>query len=193
MDALLSDENFRRIASSMRRRGQPGLVNAFEVERAARLAAEAKIVYGFYEEETPLFSQGRDGGCELASPVTAEECKGYVDKIAELEDKLAAAKANLRVAENELRFTRLRVELERQSNGARLARVNAAEAENKLLREVIDLVVSSAREAVERATNRLDRTEARTWGHVKPSYLESARNDLQRVVDDLSNAIKKSV
>lgn len=46
-----------------------------------------EVVFGFYEEEKPIFAQGYQGagGCELCEPVTAKEVQGYVDKIKELE------------------------------------------------------------------------------------------------------------
>jgi len=44
--------------------------------------ARSEVVFGFYEEEHPLFVQGYDKGVhELASPVTSEECAGYINTI----------------------------------------------------------------------------------------------------------------
>lgn len=48
-----------------------------------------EVVFGFYEEEYPLYVQGYDKGIhELTSPVTAEEVTGLVNKIKELNDTI---------------------------------------------------------------------------------------------------------
>lgn len=46
--------------------------------------AQEQVVWGFYEEEKPLFEQGKKGWHELTSPVTKEEVQGYVDEIEKL-------------------------------------------------------------------------------------------------------------
>ena len=49
----------------------------------------SEVVFGFYEEEYPLFAQGYERGAhELSSPVTAQECDGYVDTIKRLRAQL---------------------------------------------------------------------------------------------------------
>ncbi len=48
-----------------------------------------EVVFGFYEEEYPLFAQGYKKGInELSSPVTADEVTGYINKIIELKNKI---------------------------------------------------------------------------------------------------------
>lgn len=48
-----------------------------------------EVVFGFYEEAYPLFVQGYAKGVhELSSPVTAEECAGYVRRIQDLKAAL---------------------------------------------------------------------------------------------------------
>lgn len=51
---------------------------------------QEEVVFGFYEEETPVFVQGYQeaGGCELCEPVTAKEVTGYILKIKELEETI---------------------------------------------------------------------------------------------------------
>lgn len=44
-----------------------------------------KVVWGFYEEEHPLYTQGREGEHEICSPLTANEANGLVSKIVVLE------------------------------------------------------------------------------------------------------------
>lgn len=64
------------------------LLNAV-LRTAEQLAVQSeKVVYGFYEEEHPLFAQGSKGIHELSSEVTAEECKGYIEKIKALEKQV---------------------------------------------------------------------------------------------------------
>lgn len=43
-----------------------------------------QIVWGFYENEMPLYTQGKAGAHELTSPITAKEANGLVATIAAL-------------------------------------------------------------------------------------------------------------
>lgn len=58
-----------------------------------------EVVFGFYEEEKPLFAQGYQGagGCELCEPVTAKEVQGYVDKIQELTKTISTQKEIIKI------------------------------------------------------------------------------------------------
>jgi len=59
-----------------------------------------EVVFGFYEEEHPMFVQGYDKGVhELTSPVTAEECAGYVNLVRINKDRAEKAEKRLREAE----------------------------------------------------------------------------------------------
>lgn len=55
-------------------------IKSFEADADA---LEELVVWGFYEDDYPRFAQGNAGIHELSSPVTAEECKGYIDTIKE--------------------------------------------------------------------------------------------------------------
>lgn len=51
-------------------------------------AAREKIVWGFYEEETPQYGQGEKYAHEISSPLTADEANGMIKTITELRGKL---------------------------------------------------------------------------------------------------------
>lgn len=53
-----------------------------EIERlkAENKKLQKKIVWGFYEDEYPIYTQG-DGHPELGSPITADEANNLVDII----------------------------------------------------------------------------------------------------------------
>ncbi|QIG65840.1 hypothetical protein phiOC_p175 [Ochrobactrum phage vB_OspM_OC] len=62
-------------------------------EKIARLEKEiarlnGEVVYGFYEENHPLYAQGPND-CELAEPVTAGEINGLVERISEYKSVLS--------------------------------------------------------------------------------------------------------
>jgi (p)ppGpp synthase/HD superfamily hydrolase len=67
-----------------------------DVAEISRLQGE--VVFGFYEEEVPVFIQGyenRQGINELCSPVTADEVTGYVRKIVQLRTELQSIRRAL--------------------------------------------------------------------------------------------------
>ena len=47
-----------------------------------------RVVWGFYEDETPKFYQGKEGEHEICEPVSAKEVTCYVNEIEMLEAKL---------------------------------------------------------------------------------------------------------
>jgi hypothetical protein len=56
-----------------------------------------EVVFGFYEDQYPIYAQGyRVGAHELSSPITAEEANGMVNQIIDLQRELAETKAALK-------------------------------------------------------------------------------------------------
>lgn len=68
------------------------------LEEIRRLREE--LVSGFYEDDVPMFTQGRPVH-ELQSVVTAEECTGYVTKISMLRQRMQELARQLRVQSKE--------------------------------------------------------------------------------------------
>lgn len=85
-NAKLADQNGKANGALI------GMVAALSDAKAEIERLTKTVVWGCYEEEFPLFAQGPNQ-CELASEVTADECKSYVEKIKDLRAQLAAANA----------------------------------------------------------------------------------------------------
>ncbi len=110
-----ADEDLRAIVTE----DHPALIAAVE-------ALQTQLIWGFYEEEAPEYTQGSEKLHELHHLVTAEECNGLVKTI------------------NELRVTTIELaeHLDKTITVAADAanRMNTAEADATCLREVLEKV-----------------------------------------------------
>lgn len=79
----MSEEDFAR--SEGLERGISALKDDLSRVEGERDALRAQIVWGFYENEHPEYTQGEAGAHELTSPITAVEANGMVATIVGLQ------------------------------------------------------------------------------------------------------------